>query len=93
MADFSGLIPFAPADCNMVAIKRRPRARQRPLADGQIWRMPTLRMEIQHVGKILVHYRLGKPGAVRVRSSVGGKTDVEKYLKANKAVLMRKKAA
>jgi hypothetical protein len=77
----------------MIEIKRTPRARQRSLAAGQIWRMPETRMEIELVGKMLVHYRLGKHGAVRVRGSVGGKTAVEKYLKANKAVLMRKKAA
>jgi hypothetical protein len=93
MADFSGFIPFAPADCIMVKIKKTPRARQRPLEPGQVWRMPKARMQIQFVGKLLVHYKLGKPGAVRVHNSVGGKKSVEKYLKANKAVLMRKKAA
>lgn len=93
LADFSGLISPAPADCIMIKIKRAPRAPMRPLAAGQIWRMPAARMEIELVGKMLVHYRLGTPGAVRVHSSVGGITTVKKYLKANKAVLMRKKAA
>jgi hypothetical protein len=41
------------------------------------------------VGKLLVHYKLGKPNAVRIPNSVGGMTAVEKYLKKNKAVLVK----
>ena len=40
------------------------------------------------VGKLLVHYKLGKPDAVRIANSCSGIKTVEKYLKANKAVLV-----
>jgi hypothetical protein len=39
------------------------------------------------VGKLLVHYKLGKPNAVRVANSCSGIKTIEKYLKAKKAVL------
>ena len=42
------------------------------------------------IGKLLVHYKLAKPDAVRRANSVGGRSTVEKYLKKNKAVLIRK---
>jgi hypothetical protein len=34
-----------------------------------------------------VHYKLGRPVAVRVSNSCNGIKTIEKYLKANKAVL------
>lgn len=60
-----------------------------PLEAGQIWRMAELNLQVGLVGKLLVHYKLAKPDAVRVANSVGGRTTVEKYLKTNKAVLVR----
>jgi len=44
------------------------------------------------VGKLLVHYKLGKHNAVRIPNSIGSKKDIEKYLKKNKAVLQEKVA-
>jgi hypothetical protein len=41
------------------------------------------------VGKLLVHYKLAAPNAVRISNSVGGRAAVEKYLKSNKAVLLK----
>jgi hypothetical protein len=35
----------------------------------------------------LVHYKLGKPDAVRVPNSCNGIKTIEKYLKSQKAVL------
>ena len=35
-----------------------------------------------------LHYKLGKPHAVRVANSCSGIKTIEKYLKANKAVLV-----
>ena len=63
-----------------------------PLADGQVWHMVDSRMQVDLVGKLLVHYKLGKHGAVRVSNSIGSKTNVEKFLKKNKAILVRKSA-
>ena len=36
-----------------------------PLADGQVWRMPEAILQVTMVGKLLVHYKLGKPNAIR----------------------------
>jgi len=63
------------------------------LKTGQIWRMAGSRLQVGLVGKLLVHYKLGKPDAVRVPNQIGSKNTVEGYLKQNKAVLMRKKSA
>lgn len=68
------------------AVARRPPIQ--PLADGQVWRMAGLILRVTTVGKLLVHYKLGKPGAIRVANSVNSITAIEKYLKAHKAVLV-----
>jgi hypothetical protein len=85
----------------MSKIKRKPvskarpasktvrRARLQPLESGQVWRMAELNLQVGLVGKLLVHYKLAAPNAVRVSNSVGGRAAVEKYLKTNKAVLVK----
>jgi hypothetical protein len=60
---------------------------QRPLAAGQLWRMADAELRVGMVGKLLVHYKLGKPNALRVPNSCNPIRTVEKYLKTNKAVL------
>jgi hypothetical protein len=65
------------------------RAQLQPLAAGQVWRMAELNLQVGLVGKLLVHYKLAAPNAVRVSNSVGGRAAVEKYLKSNKAVLVK----
>jgi len=50
--------------------------------------MPEFNLRVGLVGKVLVHYKLGKPNAVRVANSCSGIKTIEKYLKANKAVLV-----
>lgn len=69
------------------------RSLKRALEAGQTWRMLGAKMQITLVGNILVHYKLGKDGAVRVPNSVAAKATIEKYLKQHKAVLMRAKPA
>jgi hypothetical protein len=59
-----------------------------PLANGQVWRMAEAILQVTMVGKLLVHYKLGKPQAVRVSHSVNSITTIEKYLKEHKAVLV-----
>ena len=71
----------------MIKTKSAPRAAMQPLADGQIWRMAETNLQVDMVGKLLVHYKLGKHNAVRVSNSIGSKTNIEKFLKKNKAVL------
>jgi hypothetical protein len=65
------------------------RARMKPLEAGQVWRMAELHLKVESVGKLLVHYKLAKPDAIRMPNLVNGKTTIEKYLKKNKAVLMK----
>ena len=69
--------------------KPATRPRMQPLEAGQVWRMAELNMRVELVGKLLVHYKLAKPNAVRIPNSVGGKTTIEKFLKKNKAVLVK----
>jgi len=65
------------------------RAHMRPLADGQVWRMAELNLKVESVGKLLVHYKLAKPNAIRMPNLVNGISTIQKYLKKNKAVLVR----
>ena len=64
------------------------RIRRQPLAAGQLWRMAEGNLQVRMVGKLLVHYKLGKPNAVRVPNSCNCIKTIEKYLKARKAVLV-----
>jgi len=61
----------------------------KPLETGQVWRMPEMNLQVGMIGKFLVHYKLGKPDAVRIPNSCSGITTVEKYLKKNKATLAK----
>src|SRR5271154_5432027 len=63
------------------------RVAREPLADGQVWRMAELNLQVGMVGKLLVHYKLAKPNAVRVPNLVGSIATINKFLKKNKAVL------
>ena len=64
---------------------RRPRLQ--PLADGQVWHMAKGTLRVDMVGKLLVHYKLGRPNVVHVPSSCTSIKAIEALLKANKAVL------
>ena len=66
-----------------------PRTRVRPLADGQVWRMADLNLKVESVGKLLVHYKLAKPDAIRMPNLINSIPTIQKYLKKNKAVLVR----
>lgn len=68
-----------------VPARRLPR---QPLANGQVWRMAEAILRVTMVGKLLVHYKLSKPNAVRVSNSVNSIATIEDYLKAHKAVLV-----
>jgi len=73
----------------MSKIKPTRRFLPQPLEAGQVWRMPEMNLQVAMVGKLLVHYKLAKPDAVRIPNSCSGITTVEKYLKKNKAVLVK----
>ena len=70
-------------------IARPKRAVMLPLATGQIWRVGEQNLQVGLIGKLLVHYKLAAPNAVRISNSVGGRAAVEKYLKTHKAVLLK----
>lgn len=72
------------------AAKPAARTRLEPLAEGQVWKMAELNLQVGLVGKLLVHYKLAAPNAVRIANSVSGRATVEKFLKKNKAVLVLK---
>jgi hypothetical protein len=89
-SDLTGLIRRFCANSGMKKAKPARRARLQPLEPGQVWRMAKLNLQVGMVGKLLVHYKLAKPDAVRIPNSVSAKATVEKFLKKNKAVLARK---
>jgi hypothetical protein len=68
-----------------IPVRRPP---LQPLADGQVWRMADAILRVTMVGKLLVHYKLGKPGAIRVSNSINNIKTIEKFLKTNEAVLV-----
>ncbi|MGD0252891.1 MAG: hypothetical protein ABSC01_09370 [Verrucomicrobiota bacterium] len=70
--------------------KSKPGRRFRPrsLEAGQVWHMPEAHLQVGMVGKLLVHYKLGKPNALRVANSCSGIKTIKKYLKDHKAVLV-----
>jgi hypothetical protein len=73
----------------MSKIKPTRRIRLQQLEAGQVWRTPEMKLQVAMVGKLLVHYKLAKPDAVRIPNSCSGIATVEKYLKKNKAVLVK----
>jgi hypothetical protein len=73
----------------MKKTKLARRVRLQPLETGQVWRMAELNLRVELVGKLLVHYKLAKPDAIRMPNLVSSKATIEKYLKKNKAVLIK----
>ena len=59
-----------------------------PLAAGQIWQLGEANLKVEMVGKLLMHYKLAKPNAVRTPTSIAGISTMMKYMKKNKAVLI-----
>jgi hypothetical protein len=72
----------------MKKTKSHSRIRQQPLEAGQLWRMAEANLQVVMVGKLLVHYKLGRHNAVRVPNSCNCIKTIEKYLKGHKAVLV-----
>jgi hypothetical protein len=60
-----------------------------PLESGQVWQLPDSNLQIQLVGKRLVHYKHFKGKNLRAPISLSGKEALEKYLKANKGILVQ----
>ena len=73
----------------MIKIEPVRRIRPQPLEAGQLWRMAEANLQVSMVGKLLVHYKLAKPNAVRASNSCNAIKTIEKFLKKNKAVLVQ----
>ena len=69
-------------------MKQKSRIPLKLLETGQVWRMEDSHLDIDLVGKYLVHYKLIKQEAKRTPMSLSSIKAVEKYLKDNKAVLV-----
>jgi len=74
----------------LILMKTMRRTRLKPLESGQIWRMGESNLQVELVGKMLVHYKLVKHEAKRSPTHISGKELVEKYLEKNEAVLVGK---
>lgn len=72
----------------MIVDKFLRRPLRKPLEIGQIWRVGGGNLKVTMVGKLLVHYKFGKPDAIRVPSSINSISVIEQFLKKNKAVLI-----
>ncbi len=59
------------------------------LETGQVWRMKGSHLDIDGVGKYLVHYKLIKQETKRTPMSLSSIKNVVKYLEDNKAVLLQ----
>src|ERR1700744_1503377 len=59
-----------------------------PLAAGQVWQLGEANLKVEMVGKLLLHYKLAKPNAVRTPTSIAGISTLVKYMKKNKAALI-----
>ena len=86
--DLTRLIESSGANYVMKNNKLMRQGSLKPLETGQVWRMAELNLKVGMVGKLLVHYKLARPDAVRTSNSCSGISTVEKYLKKNKAVLV-----
>jgi hypothetical protein len=59
-----------------------------PLAKGQLWKTDTGYVQIWHIGKRLIDYKMMKePGKKAVRTQATSIDTLEEYLKSRKAVL------
>ena len=68
-------------------MKQKSRIPLKLLATGQVWRMKGSHLDIDLVGKYLVHYKLIKQEAKRTPMSLSSIKNVVKYLTDNQAVL------
>jgi len=69
--------------------KKAKESESQPFQGGQVWKMEDSNLEIGLVGKTLVHYKHYRGELKRTPVSLANKRELEKYLHANKAVLVR----
>jgi|HubBroStandDraft_5_1064220.scaffolds.fasta_scaffold2602490_1 hypothetical protein len=59
------------------------------LQKGQLWKTPKARVEIVHMGKLLVHYRYFVDGKTRANTTMSPVQAIQEHLKANGGKLMK----
>jgi hypothetical protein len=57
---------------------------------GQVWQMADSNIHITLIGRTLVHFKRGAPGAKRVSTSLIAKAALEQFLIKNRAVLVQR---
>lgn len=65
------------------------RVPMKELASGQVWLVGDAHLKVEMIGKLLVHYKLAKPTAVRTPTSIAGISTLLKFMKKSKAVLIQ----
>jgi hypothetical protein len=60
-----------------------------PFQTGQVWELEGSNVRIGIVGKLLVHYKHYRVTHPRVPTSLAAKTQLEKFLRQNKAILLQ----
>jgi hypothetical protein len=72
-----------------VRLAKPARIPLKPLASGQVWLVGDAHLKVEMIGKLLVHYKLAKPTAVRTPTSIAGISTLMKFMKKSKAVLIQ----
>lgn len=70
-------------------MKKKSRVPQPRLQSGQVWELKDSNLQIDLVGKMLVHYKHYKGKVKRAPISITGIKVLEEYLKENKAILVQ----
>ncbi len=69
---------------------RRKRTTLPALAIGQVWQLPTGQLQVTGMGKLLASYKVFRaPGQKGVQTQMSGIGDLQKFLRSNKAGLMK----
>jgi hypothetical protein len=68
---------------------RKSRTALKPFETGQLWELEASNVLIGQVGKLLVHYKHYRGKDPRGPTSLSAKTQLEKFLRENKAVLVQ----
>ena len=71
------------------ASRKQPPKAYPPLENGQVWQLEDSELQIDLVGKRLVHYKRFRGEVKRVPVSLTGKDELERLLRENNATLIR----
>lgn len=84
---------IAPAMSDLIHMKNNRKTSQAELAKGQVWKTGDVYLQIMDRGKRLISYKMMKErGRRAVMTQMSGIAEVEAYLKANEAELIKNEA-